>query len=180
MKRHLALSAIGRDRPGIVAAVADVLLTHAGNVEDSQMTILRDHFTMTLVVALPEDADVDRLREDLDRVRSELDLEAVALTPIEEGAPSGASSSHILSIYGVDHPGILQAVAAVLAADQVNICDLTTRVLDAESDQPIYAMIIEVALPEDGDVAQLERKLADVCTAQHVELSLRELESDTL
>ena len=54
---HFALSAIGRDRPGIVAAVTGVLLGHGANLEDSQMTILRGHFTMTLVVALPNGAD---------------------------------------------------------------------------------------------------------------------------
>jgi glycine cleavage system transcriptional repressor len=113
-------------------------------------------------------------------VRGELGLEALSLAPIEEGAPSGAEPSHILSIYGVDHPGILQAVSSVLAAEEANICDLATRVLDPESDQPIYAMIIEVAVPEGGDVSALERKLAEVCATQHVELSLRELESDTL
>ena len=50
--RHFAVSAIGRDRPGIVAAVSKVLLDHEGNIEDSQMTILRGHFTMTLIVSI--------------------------------------------------------------------------------------------------------------------------------
>ena len=54
---HLALSAIGRDRPGIVAAVTRVLLDHGVNVEDSQMTILRGHFTMTLILGVPDEAD---------------------------------------------------------------------------------------------------------------------------
>ena len=39
---QLALSAIGRDRPGIVAAATAVLLRHGVNVEDSRMSILRE------------------------------------------------------------------------------------------------------------------------------------------
>ncbi len=58
---HFALSAIGRDRPGIVAAVTAVLLEHGVNVEDSQMAILAGHFSMTLVLALPDNADADAL-----------------------------------------------------------------------------------------------------------------------
>ena len=178
---HLALSAIGRDRPGIVAAMSDVLLAHDGNLEDSQMSILRGHFAIMLVVSVPPDADLDSLRADLEKVREQLDLEALALTEIDEtGVGAMPVPSHMLSIYGVDHPGILQAVSSALASERVNITDLSTRVLDAESSQPLYAMILEVAVPEEMDVPSLQARLLEVCTAQNVELSLRELESDTL
>jgi glycine cleavage system transcriptional repressor len=178
---HLALSAVGRDRPGIVAAMSDVLLAHDGNLEDSQMTILRGHFAIMLVVSVPPDADLDSLRADLELVREQLDLEALALTEIDEtGVGAMPVPSHMLSIYGVDHPGILQAVSSALAAERVNITDLTTRVLDAEGSQPLYAMVLEVAVPQEMDVPSLQARLLEVCTAQNVELSLRELESDTL
>jgi glycine cleavage system transcriptional repressor len=49
--RHFAVTAIGADRPGIVAAVSNVLLDHEGNIEDSQMTILCGRFTMMLIVS---------------------------------------------------------------------------------------------------------------------------------
>ena len=78
--RHFALSAIGRDRPGIVAAVTEVLLAHAVNIEDSHATILRGHFTMMLVVAAPDGADVDKLRTDLADVGERLELEALAVS----------------------------------------------------------------------------------------------------
>jgi len=93
--------------------------------------------------------------------------------------PAGPPS-HILSIYGVDDPGILQAVSSALAAEQVNITDLTTRILDAEGGEPLYAMILEIAVGEGTDVPSLERRLTEVCTAQNVDLSLREFESDAL
>ena len=50
---HLAVSAIGSDRPGIVAAVTKVLLDQGCNLEDTSMSILRGHFAMMLVVAAP-------------------------------------------------------------------------------------------------------------------------------
>src|SRR2546426_220356 len=88
---HYALSAVGRDRPGIVAAVSEALLAHSANIEDSQMTILRGHFTMVLVVAAPEGADIDALRADLEQVRARLDLHGRALTPSwQVGHPAAA------------------------------------------------------------------------------------------
>jgi glycine cleavage system transcriptional repressor len=179
--RHFALLAIGRDRPGIVAEVSGVLLEHDGNVEDSQMAILRGHFAMALVVSVPETTAVERLRESLEPVREQLDLEALAISEIGQiETHHEPGPSHIVSVYGVDHPGILHSVSSILADEQVDITDLTTRVLEEEGEAPLYAMMLEVALPKTCDVASLEEKLRLACVKQTVELSFRELERNVL
>jgi glycine cleavage system transcriptional repressor len=38
---EFAVTAIGRDRPAIVAAISEALLELQGNIEDSRMSILR-------------------------------------------------------------------------------------------------------------------------------------------
>jgi glycine cleavage system transcriptional repressor len=178
--RHLALSAIGRDRPGIVAAVSKVLLDHECNVEDSTMSILRGHFTMMLIVSVPDATDLESLRRGLDVVRDRLSLEAVTLSEVAEVAEETAVASHILSVYGVDHPGILHAVASALAADQVDIVDLTTRVLEEEGRASLYTMILEVSVPEAVDLDSLQNELQRVCRDQRVDFSFGELERDIL
>ena len=182
---HFALSAIGRDRPGIVAAVTGVLLGHGANLEDSQMTILRGHFTMTLVVALPNGADAERLRADLEAAARDLGLEAIALAQVAEADPAAASSepSHIVTVYGIDHPGIVNSVAEALAAADVNITDLNTRLVgddDAGAGDDLYAMMVEVALPPGLSAGALETLLQAIKRDQGVEVSVRELEADAL
>ena len=59
---EFAVTAIGRDRPGIVAAISGALLELEGNIEDSQMSILRGHFAVMLIVKLPEAAGRGRPR----------------------------------------------------------------------------------------------------------------------
>lgn len=178
---HFALSAIGLDRPGIVASVSEVLLDCHGNVEDSTMAILRGHFTMMLIVSIPDTVDVAQLRDRLEEVREGLGLDALTLSDITEAAAMPESaSSHILSVYGIDHPGILHAIASALAERQVSITDLTTRVLEGEEQTPLYAMMLEVAIPEEVDVDSLQKQLEQVSAEQDVELSFRELERDIL
>ncbi len=174
---ELALSAIGRDRPGIVAAVAQALFLHGVNIADSQMTNLGGHFAMTLLVVAPEDTDLDGLRRELDRTRDELQLEAMSLS--EVGAPGERSAaSHVVTVYGADHPGIVLGVTAALAAAEVNVTDLSTRLVgDAE---PLYAMIIEVALREGTDAADVEGSLRRIGGEQGVEVVLRELGQEAL
>jgi len=43
------VTVIGRDRPGTVADVSGALASLGLNLTDSTMTLLRGHFTMTLV-----------------------------------------------------------------------------------------------------------------------------------
>jgi len=180
---EFAVAAIGRDRPGIVSAVAEVLLGHGANIEDSQMTILRGHFTMTLIVSLhdePNQDSVSTLRRRLDEVRERLGLEALSVSEVEHLDAAGAEPSHIVTVYGVDHPGIVHAVTAALAERQVNITDLTTRVFAGEEDTLVYAMMIEVAIPAELDPDEVQRHLRGIATEQSVELSFRQLEQALL
>lgn len=180
--RRLALSALGHDRPGIVAAVTGVLVAHGLNVEDSRMAILSGRFAMVLVVGAAEGLDEARLEHDLARVRDELGLEAVMLADLADAAGEArdAVPTHIVSVYGADHPGIVHAVAAALAERGVNIVDLTTRLVDEPSGKPLYAMALEVALPADLEPASLDRDLAEVASSQGIEVSFRVLEQDAL
>ena len=176
---RFAISAIGRDRPGIVAAITAVLLDHEANIEDSQMTILRGHFTMTLIVATAAATDVERLRSDLERAAASLGLEAISLSEVADIDPASEPlASHIVTVYGVDHPGIVHAVAQAMAERDVDITDLNTRLV--EGDEPLYALMMEVALPPAVDGAELERALAAVGEQQGVDVTVRELEQDAL
>jgi glycine cleavage system transcriptional repressor len=187
--RHLAVAAIGRDRPGIVAAVTRNLLDHECNVEDSQMTILGGHFTMMLIVSGGEGVDLGALRADLKATARELNLEAISAQEVADIAGASARPTHIVTVYGVDHPGIVHAVSAALAQCEVNITDLNTRLVVDESGESrsnggggedLYAMMLEVVLPEGLTVKGLESLLEATRREQGVEISIRELEQDAL
>jgi glycine cleavage system transcriptional repressor len=171
---RLAVSAIGRDRPGIVAGVTGVLLRHRANIEDSQMGILRGHFAMTLVVSAPDDVDRDALAHELRAAGEELDLEAISLSELDEADTAHAEPSHVVTVYGADHPGILHAVAAALAAGGVNIRDLTTRLV-AEDDNPLYVAFLEVEA-----AGEIDALLDPVAREQGVEISVTLVERDSL
>ena len=176
---HLAVSAIGRDHPGIVAGVTGVLLDHEVNIEDSQMTILGGHFTMMLIVAAGDDVDDSDLAADLRAVGEELGLELLTIFAVEELAGvDEPEPSHIVSVYGVDHPGIVHAVSTALAERGITITDLNTRLV-GEAEEPLYALMMEVAIPEDA-VSDVTAALEGAGAAQGVEVTVRPLEADVL
>jgi glycine cleavage system transcriptional repressor len=174
---QLALSAIGRDRPGIVAEVTRALLGHSLNITDSQMAVLGGRFTMMLIVDAPDGTDLDAVHEELTRTRERLSLDALSLSALAEAGDSAAADpSHIVTVYGVDHPGIVHAVSARLAARAVNVTDLETRLVG----DGLYAMVLEVALPLELDPEALAAMLAEVGAEQGVEVTVRPLEADVM
>jgi glycine cleavage system transcriptional repressor len=177
---HLALTAIGRDRPGIVAGLSGVLLEHELNVEDSQATILRGHFSIVLIVAAPEDVARDRLRDDLAHMGQDLGLEAIVLQDVDELDASAPEPSHIVTIYGTDHPGIVHAATSTLAASGVDITDLNTRLVEDEGEEPLYALMMEVTLPSGASAERMEAALRAVGQREGVEVTVREIEQDAL
>jgi glycine cleavage system transcriptional repressor len=173
-----ALSAIGRDRPGIVAAITGVLLELEGNVEDSQMSILRGHFAVMLIVALPEGISQDELERRMGEVRDELGLEAIAVSPVDELAETAPVATHVLTVYGADHPGIVHAVSSALAERRVSITGLETRLAGGEG-SPIYVMLMELAAG-DADPEELGKALNAIGEREGLDVSLRELTADAL
>lgn len=175
-----AVAVVGKDQPGIAAAIARALLTAKANIEDSRMTILGGQFAVMMLVSLPEGSDVAALKSELEQVREQLGLESATINEIEDASSEARPApTHVLTVYGADHPGIVAAVCDALAARQVNIDDLATRVVGSE-DQPVYTLICELTLPGSLEPSALSADLDGVAVSQGVEVSLRELDQDIL
>lgn len=178
---RFALSAIGRDRPGIVAGVSGALLKHGANIEDSRMAILGGHFTVMLIVSTPADADVDALGRDLDEARGELGLGALTLEEVaDEHGVVRPDASHVVTVYGADHPGIVHSVASAIADLGVNVVDVATHLVEEEGEQSLYAMMMEVDLPDSVSAEQLEAALREVADREQLDLSIRAVEAEAL
>lgn len=168
---ELVVTAVGPDRPGIVAAVAAVLARHDGNVTDSAMTILGGHFTIVLLVDVEEDAET--LGAALSDATADLDL-TLGVAATRQGVASVAPT-HVLSVYGADQPGILAGITRALADAGANVTDLSTRLL-APDDEPVYAMVVELSTERPR---QLADAVAVAAGALEVDHTLRPLDTTT-
>ncbi len=173
---EFAITAIGRDRPGIVAAVSGALYELGGNIEDSRMAILGGHFAVMLIVNVPDEVGASALEQRLAGVGDDLGLDAITVSGVQ-AATATEAASHVVSVYGADHPGIVHAVASTLAEQGANVTDLQTRVTHA-SKRPLYVMLIEVALA-DGDAEALGAALTAAAERAEVDVTMREIGAET-
>ncbi|HEX2701633.1 MAG TPA: ACT domain-containing protein [Acidimicrobiales bacterium] len=176
---RFALSAVGADRPGIVAAVTGALVDHGCNLEDTSMSILRGQFAMMLVVAGPEGLDAATLEEALATPAADLDLVVAVRSVADEVPAAPEGEAWAVAVYGADRPGIVHRVTSLLAGEGANIVDLSTRVI-GEPDRPVYAMILEVCLPPGLEGAVLTDRLGALARELGVECSAHLSEADIL
>jgi glycine cleavage system transcriptional repressor len=173
------VTALGADRPGIVAAVTGVLMRHGGNLEDTAMTNLGGHFAMMLVVEVPEGTSPDALEASLVEEVGSLGL-TVAVRPIVDVPGHGpAGEPWAVSLYGADQPGIVHRVAQKLADHGANIVDLSTRVV-GPGPEHAYVLLLELSLPPTADPDRLAAELSWLAGELGVEIHFRPDDADVL
>jgi glycine cleavage system transcriptional repressor len=170
---ELAITVVGRDRPGIIADVSNALARLGLNLTDSTMTLLRGHFAMTLIcVGAVDETDV------LDVLRPLTDgggLLATANVVPNEATGGTGGAPYTLLVHGADRMGIVAAVTGVLAEVGGNVTDLTTRLSGT-----LYLLSAEIDVPSGADFDELLSKLDEVADRLGVEVSLRSGDADVL
>ncbi len=172
------LSAIGRDRPGLVADLAQLIYDCDANLEDSRMTILGTEFAVILLCSSTAPNAADRLGAGAKRLVRDQGL-TILLRELAEGprpaVPAPGSVLHRLTVAGEDRAGIVASVCRALAEHGINIADLTTRSLPGPGGSPHYQMTMAIEVPERLAIATLRRALDDVADRLVIDVSLEKL-----
>ncbi len=176
MKQWFALSAIGRDRPGIVADLAELIYESDCNLEDSSMTILGGEFAVLLLLSGTGEGLDERLRAACKRLEWEKRLTVFFRSIDGEPRPYGTGrdiSAYDLHAVGVDKAGIVARVCRRLADHGINITQLQSHSRpQPQSGTPIYTLRIRLNLPVGLDVARLRRELDEVAADLRIDLTL--------
>jgi len=177
MKCYYILSAIGKDRPGIVADVSEVIYECGGNIEDSNMGLLRTHFALLILFSAEKEEVDQKLSTRLKRLEWEKRL-TVFYSPVtfEEAQEKGKEETRRFHITtsGIDHSGIVCRVSRLLADRGINIIDeRTQRVLSAESGTPLFEMDIEIDVPQSISEQGLREDLHHLADDLMIDLVLR-------
>lgn len=176
----IIITAVGRDRPGMVAAISQKLLEENCNIEDATMTRLSGEFAMILVVANPPGLSTPALQQSLASLKESHGLR-LSCNDLDDSEPENAEeiapARFLLSAYGPDRTGLVARVAGVLASHGANVTDLQTRVA---SHHALYVMIFELEFPATLNRENLQTALNQAARELNVELTLRERDEDTL
>jgi len=175
MSNLLVITALGEDRPGIVDDLSRVLLEHELNIADSRMSVLGGEFALILLVSGSSDAlqAVQQQAEDLEK---SLHLKLLFKSTSDRNTADTAHT-YIISVDGMDNPGIVHRLSRFLSARKINIEDLQTSSYHAaHTGTPMFAVDMTIGIPADVADEQIRDKFMELCDENNLDASFEEIE----
>lgn len=164
----LILTVAGADRPGLVAAVADVVDAHGGNWENSSLAELAGTFAGVIEVSVA----ADRTAELEQALRA---LEGLLTVAVHTGSDATASDDRLLEIrvLGNDRPGIVREISGVLNTHALSIEELATETRDAAmAGGRLFEASVTAKVPASVDLDALQADLERLATEIQVDITL--------
>lgn len=166
-KRHptqnlLVISALGRDRPGIVDKLSKAAADNDCNIVDSRMTVLGGEFAIIMLLSGNWNA-IAKVEGSLPTLAKELDM-----TIISRRTEARATQANLLpysvQVVALDHPGIVHQIANFFASQDINIQDLYTDTYYApHTGTPMFALSMTVDVPSRVHIATLREQFMVFC-----------------
>jgi len=171
MKQFLAVSALGKDRPGLAHDLVRTISECGASISDSRMLPLGGEFAMQLLVTGNWHA-MARLESELVRLG-----EAAGLAlHMRRTDPRALREDHIpysIDVIGPDHQGIIAGLAGFLTARQIEIAEIASRsYVAAQTGAAMFAVQMMINVPARQPVAQLREDFMEYCDSQNLDAIL--------
>lgn len=175
IKKLLSLSAIGKDKTGIVSSISKILFELGCNIENSTMTLLSGQFAMILLIAYPKDTDVSKIKTKLKHALKDIGL-SFSINEIDDNSKNIKTfGDYVISLYGADKPGIVYSISKYLASNKVNITDVQTSIIGLKD--KVYIMLLEIQLPKNLTIDNIKSQMKVLSKELNVYISVNQADS---
>jgi glycine cleavage system regulatory protein len=167
------MSVIGKDKPGLVESIAQVVAKHGGNWLESRMCRLGGEFAGILRIHV-DSALEKELLEELESLQAQ--GLTIAARRGQEEPPLVHGRMARLELVGQDRPGIVREISHALAGQGVNVEELTTECGSAPmSGETLFQARATLQIPESCHLFELRTELERIAGNLMVDVSLEEL-----
>lgn len=154
-------SFLGRDQPGVVAAVTGLFGDLKCNIEAMSQTRFSGEFSAIFIIEAPQTLSEESLRAALEAglSRAQVDL-SVSVRPAVDSqwGKDINCEPFVVTVDGPDGPGLIGAMSRVFARHGVNIENLGALLGQVEPGNALF--VFEVMVPQNVDIGRLRRELA--------------------
>ena len=171
MKQFLALTAIGKDRPGLAHEVVRTISDCGASISESRMLPLGGEFGMLVLVTGNWHA-IARLESELVRLAESTGL----ALQVRRTEPRALREDHIpysIDVIGPDHPGIVAGLAGFLTARHIEIAEVASRSYAAsQTGAAMFAVQMMINVPSRQPISQLREDFLEYCDSQNLDAIL--------
>ena len=169
MEQLYVISAVGKDKPGLVHSVTRVLADMHINIVDVEARSVRGHFTMFLVVDLgTSECSYTDMMAAVEPVGANFNL-GLQVEPYETDRRIVNKRLMLFTLMGRDKPGIVASVSGIFSHNSINI---ETIKMIARGEY--IAMEITVDTSDVEDIAALRKIFYEFSEETGLDVSLRE------
>ncbi|NIM28270.1 MAG: glycine cleavage system protein R [Gammaproteobacteria bacterium] len=162
MDTHLVISAVGRDRPGLIDELSRAILDCGCNIGDSRMAVLGSELAIMMALSGHWNA-IAKLENQLPKLEESLGIKIISKrseprTGTENLIPYG------VEVVSIDHPGIVYEVTNFFSRRGINVEDLYTSSYSApHTGAAMFALHMTVGIPSDTAIASVRGDFMDFC-----------------
>ena len=162
MKQHLAVSAIGSDRTGMVHDLTRLVSECGGNISESRMAGLGSEFAMLLLISGNWHA-LAKLETELKRLADSSGL-ILHLKRTEPRSARADMLPYSIDVVCLDQTGIVAGLSGFFAQRGVDIAELSTRsYAAAHTGAPMFSVQMIVNVPSRLHIGVLREEFMDFC-----------------
>jgi glycine cleavage system transcriptional repressor len=175
-KNYLVISALGKDRPGIVNKLSEAILEDGCNITDSRMTVLGGEFAIMLMVEGNWNT-LGKLEEVIPGLGKSLGLTIISERTEEKRADTGLLP-YAVEVVAMDHPGIVHNLAGFFSQRNINIEDMVTSTYAAaHTGTPMFSVNMSVGIPSETHIASLREEFMEFCDALNLDAVLEPIKT---
>jgi phosphoserine phosphatase len=166
----VSLSAIGLDSPGLVSKITTKIFEIGGNIIDVEEYCRRDLLSIFLIIDFSAASNsIDEITATLKSIENETGLKvSVGIYDEEEIPRLDEKELHIITILGVDQPGIIAKVSTFFHRYNINIqnCRMIARgkFFSMEMIVDTNKMDVEPHLSRNEAIERMKDELKSLCT----------------
>lgn len=169
MQYLYVISAVGKDQPGLVHSVAKVVGKLNINIVDMEARSVRGHFMMFVVVDLNTSKfGYEEMVAGLEPTRAHFNL-GLEVKPYVAGRRKTDKKMMVVTVMGADRPGIVAALTALIAENNINI---ETMKMIARGEY--IDMEVAVDTSDLEDISGFRRELMKFSDETGLDVSLRD------
>ncbi len=166
------ITVLGKDQPGIISQITNILYELDCNLENANQMILQDQFAGFFIFTPPGDLPMSKLSKTINARIENQGLNVHIDTVSDNGTlfDHTASESFLITTIGLDQKGLVARFSKILADSNVNIENLKA-VFKGGTDPNANIMSYQVSIKPETDTARLFKQLRK--KADELDLDIR-------
>jgi len=162
MKQHLAISAIGGDRIGLIHDLSKAVADCGGSISESRMTALGSEFAILMLVSGNWHA-VARVETELKKL-AEASGVTLLVRRTDQRPAREDMVPYSVDVVCLDQTGIVAALTGFFAARGIDVSELTTRsYAAAHTGAPMFGLYMVVNVPSSIHLGAMREEFLDLC-----------------